>query len=164
MLKGKKRFKACVCMMLGLWMAAAPAAAQSADVPAEKEVIMRIGSPLMLVNMNEVQLDAVPVVHNARTYLPLRALAENLGAKVNYYDGTPKVDVVLDGKTVSLRTDSTVFQVNGEAHVMNMAPYINGASRTMVPVRIVSEGLGFDVKPLYETDGTTRSVVVKNQG
>lgn len=161
-MKGLSNWKACALMVMGLWVAAVPSTVYGAEMPPEKEVIMRIGSPLMFVNMNEVQLDSVPVVRNNRTYLPLRPLVENLGAEVVYHEGTPMVEVHLKDKKVALRTDSTVFEINGQPHVMPTAPFVNGDARTMVPVRVVSEGLGFAVAPLYDDQGKTRSVVIKN--
>lgn len=41
-----------------------------------------IGSPYALVNGNPVELDSPAFIENSRTYLPLRFVAENLGATV----------------------------------------------------------------------------------
>jgi hypothetical protein len=54
-----------------------------------------IGKPTALVNGNEVKIDAEkevsPVIVNARTFLPLRFVAENLGFKVDWEASSQKI-------------------------------------------------------------------------
>ncbi|MBQ3615054.1 MAG: copper amine oxidase N-terminal domain-containing protein, partial [Anaerotignum sp.] len=45
-------------------------------------IVIYIGQAFALVNGEPVQLDAPAFIANDRTYLPLRFIAENLGAEV----------------------------------------------------------------------------------
>lgn len=49
-----------------------------------QEVFMTIGKPSMMVDGQQVMLDVAPFIKDGRTFLPLRALAEILGAKVEF--------------------------------------------------------------------------------
>lgn len=53
-----------------------------------------VGQPFAMVNGNPVQLDAPAYIANDRTYLPLRFVAENLGATVTWNGETREVTIV----------------------------------------------------------------------
>jgi len=53
-----------------------------------------IGSPFALVNGSPVELDASAFIENSRTYLPLRFVAENMGATVTWDATTKKVTIL----------------------------------------------------------------------
>lgn len=59
-------------------------------------------------------------------------------------------------KTIELYIDDTNIYINGEAKQMDVAPFIEN-SRTFVPVKFISEALGYQV----EWDGTKRKVTIK---
>lgn len=145
--------------LVGLALFALPVTGQAAEKD-NNGVVLTIGNPIMMVNNSEVTLDAAPVVKHSRTYLPLRALAESLGAEVVYNAKQSKVEVNVDGKSVSFRTDSNVYLIDGQRQILQTAPYINEVGRTMVPVRMVSEGLGFSVEAHYNDQGLTDKVFV----
>ena len=127
------------------------------DVNADKMVAMTIGSTDMIVNNEIVNGDAAPYVADSRTMVPIRALTETFGAKVDYKDN---VVTIVDGDTTVVMTiGETTYTVNGEEQTMDVAPVIGSGDRTYVPVRFVAEALGYKVTPLYAADGTTASVV-----
>ncbi|MEE0509970.1 MAG: stalk domain-containing protein [Peptococcaceae bacterium] len=129
----------------------------AADVNADKMVAMTIGSTDMIVNNEIVNGDAAPYVADSRTMVPIRALTETFGAKVDYKDN---VVTIVDGDTtVVMNIGETTYTVNGEEQTMDVAPVIGSGDRTYVPVRFVAEALGYKVTPLYAADGTTASVV-----
>ncbi len=86
---------------------------------------------------------AAPYLKGNSTMVPFRFIGEALGAYVEYADvaGTQTVTFSLDGINVVLTIGSTTAMVNGEAVAMPVAPEINN-SRTMVPLRFISEALG----------------------
>ncbi|MEE0547401.1 MAG: copper amine oxidase N-terminal domain-containing protein [Peptococcaceae bacterium] len=128
-----------------------------ADVNADKIVAMTIGSTDMIVDNNIVTGDAAPYVADGRTMVPIRALTETFGAKVDYKDN---VVTIVDGDTtVVMNIGETTYTVNGEEQTMDVAPVIGSSDRTYVPVRFVAEALGYKVTPLYAADNTTASVV-----
>lgn len=91
-----------------------------------------------------VSSDVAPVVENGRTLVPVRVVAETLGAEVTYLQKTNQAKVVTAGYTVIFTFGSKNFTVNGETKTMDVAAKtING--RTMIPMRAFSEAIGADV-------------------
>ena len=90
----------------------------------------------------------VPYIdENGRTMVPVRFIAERLGAKVAWDPETRKVTIKLDGKEINMSIGSTQYSLNGENKYMDTAPTIKtGWNRTMVPIRFVAEALGKSVE------------------
>jgi len=96
-------------------------------------------------------LDVPPTIVNGRTMVPLRFIAEALGAKVDWNNDTRTAAVALDNKTLSVTVDKA-------ADGMDVPPMIiNG--RTMVPLRYIGEALGCDVA----WDPDTRAIDITRQ-
>lgn len=107
-------------------------------------VKLQIGTDIMTVNGKAVQLDAAPEIKDGRTFLPLRAIAEIFGATVEWIPDTQGVTVTLGDSTIGLQIGNPTAVINGE--VMDIvAPYIKNG-RTMVPLRVIAEGLGATVE------------------
>jgi hypothetical protein len=115
--------------------------------PVVKQTVVKvqIGSDIMTVNGKVVQLDAAPEIVNGRTFLPLRAISEALGATVDYIADTQGITVVLGTNTIGLQIGNTSAVVNGTVMTLDAPPYIKN-SRTMVPLRVIAEGLGAQVE------------------
>ena len=109
----------------------------------------------IVIDGNTINTDVNPVVIDGRTLVPIRVVSENLGAKVNWNAETKevKLDFTELGASVKMKIDSKEYDVNGEVGIMEVAPkMIDG--RTMVPIRFISEELGFSV----EWDSNTKTV------
>jgi len=92
-----------------------------------------------------------------RTMVPLRFIAEALGAEVGWNGETRQVTIASGGNTIVLTIDSESYTLNGEPYTMDTAPVINtGLNRTMVPVRFIMEALGMAV----EWDAVNRLVII----
>jgi len=65
------------------------------SVPTVTVVKVQIGSDIMTVNGQIAQLDAVAEIKEGHTYLPLRAIAEALGAEVTWIPETKGITLVL---------------------------------------------------------------------
>lgn len=89
--------------------------------------------------------DVPPVIENGRTVVPLRAIAEALGAAVNWEEKTRTVIIQKGGVTVKLTIGSKVALKNQEKITLDIPPKIIG-NRTMIPLRFVSEALGANVR------------------
>ena len=118
---------------------------------------MTIGSSDYVVNNQLVAGDAAPYVADNRTMVPIRALTEAFGAKVDFENNV--VTIVDNDTTIAMTIGETTYTVNGEEATMDVAPVIGSGDRTYVPVRFVGEALGYEVTALYAADGTTASVV-----
>lgn len=57
----------------------------------DKEILLTIDNPLVVVNGEEKKLDAAPVIVNGRTFVPLRFVSEELSYNVNYVNATKQV-------------------------------------------------------------------------
>ena len=86
-----------------------------------------------------VAFDVDPYVNKGITMVPIRAIAEGLGATVNYADRV--VTFTLAGKAVRLTIGSMDALVGGQTVTMPTAAVIK-SNRTYVPLRFVSENLG----------------------
>ena len=86
--------------------------------------------------------DQQPFVKDGRTLIPIRAVSETIGWKVEWNDGT--VTISSGSNTLVLVINSTTYWVNGQAKTLDVpAQVING--RTMVPVRFIAESFGYTV-------------------
>jgi hypothetical protein len=124
-------------------------------VPKVTVVKIQIGSDIMTVNGKAVQIDAPAEIMNGRTFLPLRAISEALGATVDWIAETQGITVTLGENSIGLQVGNTSAVVNGTVMTLDAAPYIKN-SRTMVPFRVIAEGLGATV----EWDPALRIVTV----
>ncbi|MDM5279574.1 CotH kinase family protein [Paenibacillus silvae] len=88
--------------------------------------------------------DQNPLVQDDRVMVPVNAILEALGADVKWDKTAKTVTAVLDGQTFVLQIGSSTATVNGEKLQMDTASVIQN-SRTLVPVRFISEGLGLTV-------------------
>jgi hypothetical protein len=85
-----------------------------------------------------------PVLTSGTTMIPVR-FAESLGATISWDAPTATVTYTAGGIVIELTVGSTTAVVNGENVQLRVAPYINELNRTMVPLRMISEELGFKV-------------------
>jgi len=114
----------------------------------------------ILVNGQLVESDVPPVIKNYRTLIPVRAVSNALGAKVEW-NGDELV-------TITKAVDSTVTEAvyttvvinlktgditkDGELMVLDVKPQVI-SNRTFVPVRFIAEAFGMKVEWNKELDG-----------
>lgn len=103
-----------------------------------------------------VDCDTAPYIKNDRTMVPIRAISEALGARVDYDDETKTAIISKEDKVIKITMDSGTAYVNDTAIALE-APAENVNSRIFVPVRFVSEGLGCNVKWAQDT----KSVIIE---
>lgn len=105
------------------------------------------------VNGFDLYSEYKPYVDNGRTFVPIRELTELMGANVKWNQKTKSVSISMMDKDVKLKINSPVVYVNGkkmridEASVPKLTQYTaqNNDCKTMVPLRFLSESLGFSV-------------------
>ncbi|MFE6075083.1 CotH kinase family protein [Paenibacillus sp. NPDC057886] len=88
--------------------------------------------------------DQDPLQQSGRVMVPVNAILEALGAEVTWDKTAKTVTAVLNDQTLVLQIGSSTATVNGETLEID-APAIIKNSRTLVPVRFISEGLGLTV-------------------
>ena len=110
----------------------------------------------VLVNGKSVKFDQKPIIENDRTLVPLRAIFEAIGAKVEWIAETKTVKAQKDITNVSLTIGENKMYVNGEEKTLDVPAMVKN-DRTLVPVRAISEALSCKV----DWDGATKSVIVE---
>ena len=106
-------------------------------------IVLQIGSSTALVDEHEYLLDAAPyLVSPGYTYVPLRFVAEAMGAQVSWDGSQQRVDISLNERSFSLFIGQTIAGTSVSARITN--------SRTFVPLRYVAETLGATVNWQYE--------------
>ena len=107
----------------------------------------------------QIEFDTVPEIVNERTFVPLRAIAETLGADVAWDGSKDMVTLSRDDVETYLIIGSDETKTKKDEKTtsgrLDAAPYIKD-ERTMVPVRFISETFGMDV----DWDGETLSVLI----
>lgn len=88
--------------------------------------------------------DGEPEAQNNRIMVPLRAIAETLGADVEWIAERNEVILTRAGVTIALPIGGSVAKVNGKEIALD-APCYAKNGRTLVPVRFVSEAFGQSV-------------------
>ena len=94
--------------------------------------------------------DVTAYAHDNRTFVPVRFVAERLGADVSWEGDTQTVVVEKDGHTIRMQVGSLTYTLDGQTKQLDVpAEYkasTGGNSRTMVPMRFVTEALGYQVE------------------
>lgn len=100
--------------------------------------------------------EQAPVILNDRTYVPLRRVLEQMGAKVEWdgenrtvtvdsYDNIIRLVMEIDSPEISVYTFTSVLHADASTVTSDVAPIIIN-DRTMLPIRAVAEALKADVK------------------
>lgn len=112
-----------------------------------KEIKLQINNTVMTVNGENKNIDdsgTSPVILNNRTFVPVRAIIEAMGGKVDWNEETNTIILKMNNDEIKLVINSSIACFNGEEKQMETSPVIiNG--RTMLPIRFVAESFGFNV-------------------
>ncbi|WP_240421829.1 stalk domain-containing protein [Paenibacillus periandrae] len=112
---------------------------------------------LVLVNGLYLQVSGVveawPYIENGRTMVPLRAIADVFGFKVDWEASEQKITLTKDGKTIVMHIGKSEMLVDGEKVLLEEAVPAIKKDVTFLPVRQLAEILGIQV----EWDPETRT-------
>ncbi|QRG65430.1 stalk domain-containing protein [Brevibacillus choshinensis] len=98
----------------------------------------------LVIDGKGISTDVQPIRENGRMLVPIRVVAESTGANVTYETANRQVTVTEKGKRIVLLVDSRTAFVDGKRVTMD-APAMIVNQRTVVPIRFVSEALGYQV-------------------
>jgi len=111
----------------------------------------------LVINDRPVYPDVPLLVYSGRMLVPIRIVAETLGASVNW-DGARQVASVDTGERHIEMTIGSVKALVDAAEIGLDAPAVLYSGRTLVPLRFVAEALGCEVA----WDATTRTATVQS--
>ena len=110
----------------------------------ERVVVLTIGSDIVRVDGHATKVDAAPEIVAGRTFVPIRFIAETFGSTVTWLPETRGITITLGSTTIILQIENATGVINGKIVALDAAPYIKN-SRSMVPLRVISESFGSDV-------------------
>ncbi len=143
---------------------------ENAEKELKEKYVMTVGEKKITVLQNEeesdITLDAAPFIDRGRTMIPLRGLTEAMGAEIAWDNDTRTITVAKDTNVITLQIMNTSVYVykyfDGEyktiRYTLDVPPKIVG-ERTYIPIRFVSEHLGYDV--LWNAETMEISVISK---
>lgn len=89
--------------------------------------------------------DVMPVIRHDRTYLPLRAVTEELGYTVKWDQVKKEVTLTKDKKAVVMTIGKKSYRQNGKDMAMDVAPYLE-KDRTFIPAYYLGKATGLSVR------------------
>lgn len=97
-----------------------------------------------------LQPDVPPTLVKGRTLVPIRVVAEGLGAEVGWDEQLRKVTIQSNSVNIAMQIGLSKATINGKEVAMDVPPIID-RGRTLVPLRFVGESLGITVGWEQET-------------
>ena len=98
------------------------------------------------VNGRELRVEeTTPVIRHNRTFLPLRAVTEELGYTVAWDGDKKEVTLTKGDASVVMTIGKKTYRLNGKEAAMDVAPYLE-KDRTFIPARYLGEATGLPVK------------------
>lgn len=113
------------------------------------------------VDGHRIVSDVPPVTVAKEAYLPIRAVAEGLGAEARYDAASGDVDFIHGADHLRVRIGSTHATLNGQPMTLKHAPFMV-RRRAMVATAVIARALGSSVRYDNRTahiDVTTPGVV-----
>jgi len=108
-------------------------------------IVLYIGSNDAYINNVKTTVDKnieiSPTAENGRTLVPIRFIAESLGAKVGWEHKTSTITITYKGKKIKMVVGQKGLDINGKQIELEVAAKTMN-SRTLVPFRAISEALG----------------------
>lgn len=107
----------------------------------------------VLINEDSLKTDFSPYIKEGRTFVPIREITEKLGADVKWNGKDKSIKITLNGDVINMQIDNSKVTVNDKKIELDraQAPQLALYSRprketkTMVPLRFISETFGYNV-------------------
>ncbi len=109
------------------------------------------------INGGELNVEHEPQLKDGTLWVPLRAVSEALGARLDW-DPDNMVAILYHGPyIVTVKVGDTTVDVDGEKMELQAAPYVDGGD-SWVPARFFEKPLGYNV----EADWQNKTVAITN--
>lgn len=114
-------------------------------------------TPYIEFDGNILGFDVPPIIEDGSTLVPMRFLFEQMGADVEWDSETQTATATIENKAVTFSIDNVNARINNKPAKMDVpARLVNG--KTMVPLRFLSENMGYDV----DWDADSRTAIVNS--
>ncbi len=135
-----------------------------------EKYVLAIGKNEIMTDINgnteTITLDVAPYIDNGRTMIPLRGLLEAMGASIEWQGDTRTIVVTKEKNVITLQIVNNLVYVykyfSGEyktiRYTLDVPPKIKD-SRTFIPIRFVSEHLGYTVS----WNGETQEITIESK-
>ncbi|SUB74438.1 stalk domain-containing protein [Peptoniphilus indolicus] len=110
-----------------------------------KIIEMTIGKKDYSINSEKKKMDTVPFVQDSRTLVPVRFVAEAIGAQVEWDAENQIVKITNNDSVMTLKVGENNYSLNDKTSEMDTKSIIKD-SRTFIPIRFVAEALGLYVE------------------
>ncbi len=105
----------------------------------------------LVVNNHEIDPPLSPIIFNDRALVPVREIFEEVGATVEYDGEDQSIRIFDEDTTILMFINNNIAYINGRKCAIpdNVVPKLisklGGETKTMVPVRFISESIGMPV-------------------
>ncbi|WP_127581193.1 stalk domain-containing protein [Paenibacillus koleovorans] len=107
-------------------------------------VKLKINEKSLTVNQSTIVLDQAPVIYKDNTVVPVRFVVEAMGGQLTWNDQERKVTILKDDHYAEMWLDNPNLIMDGTVVTAEVAPLLMN-ERTMVPLRLLSEKMGWKV-------------------
>lgn len=112
----------------------------------------------ILLDGNDVYFDVAPQIINDRTLVPMRAIFEALSYSVEWNQNTQEIKATGSQGTIEMKIGNYAITKNGQYIMTDIAPQVIN-NRTLIPIRAISEVLGYTVT----WDGDNQIIYIDSQ-
>jgi exopolysaccharide biosynthesis protein len=130
-------------------------AGELASLP-NAQVQMAINRAALTVNGEEQKLDQAPVLVKGTTMIPVRFFVDAMGGEIQWDPKKQRVTIIRDNHLIEMWIKDEEVIIDGQRVTSLEAPQLI-KGRTMLPLRLISEALGWKVG----WDQTTKSVTLE---
>ena len=116
---------------------------------------------VVTINDIPIEFDVPPIIQNNRTLVPMRKIFEELGCEVEWLSETQTIIATQNNKIIALQINKNKIIINDistgitKLIELDTAPILHN-NKTLVPVRAISETLGYNV----DWNNQTRTVII----
>ncbi len=115
----------------------------------DNSIVLTTKSPIAYVwgereYVDPENYDVLPVIENGRTLVPVRFVAESLGAEITWNSDTQTVVIFSDDDFISITIGKDEMILNDETIALDVPAKIENG-RTLVPLRAISEALDMNI-------------------
>ena len=108
-------------------------------------ISLKMGSNDLNINGNSVKMDACPLNVKDTTVIPIRMIAEALGAKVDWDEAAQSVNIYDENTHICIPLSSYYAVIDNALEVKFGARVLTVCGRVYVPLEFVSKALGAEI-------------------